>query len=305
MSSLIELVDPGAARVDVRAGDWRAAIAAAGDLLTRSGVAGESYTSAMIDNVDQHGPYIVIAPGFAFAHSRADASVTRTGMSIVRLAQPVEFGNATNDPVRLVLALAAVDANAHQDALATLATLLSDPEARRRLDEAATDADLRAALGDADSAPGAASTGMSTTAPTAAAAHPGDAHTSGAHAASSSTATSPGGTSHADSAPAASDEEAVASKGFILTVCGNGLGTSLFLKNTLEQVLDRWGWMSHMRVEATDTISAKGRAKEADLLLTSGAIAEALGDVGVPVEVVDDFTSQRQVDAALRRVYAV
>lgn len=284
MPSLIEFVDPGAARIDVPADDWRDAITAAGDLLIHSGVAGESYTAAMISNVEQHGPYIVIAPGFAFAHSRADASVTRTGMSIVRLARPVEFGNAANDPVHLVLALAAVDANAHQDALATLAQLLSNPERRQRLDEAATDAELRAALGDDTTPTSTAPASPSAAAPAGGGALPG--------------ASTP-------SAAATTDEGTVPSKGFILTVCGNGLGTSLFLKNTLEQVLDGWGWMSHMRVEATDTISAKGRAKEADLLLTSGAIAEALGDLGVPVEVVDDFTSQRQVDAALRRVYAV
>ncbi|WKD61284.1 Ascorbate-specific phosphotransferase enzyme IIB component [Corynebacterium ciconiae DSM 44920] len=95
------------------------------------------------------------------------------------------------------------------------------------------------------------------------------------------------------------------SKGKILTVCGNGLGTSLFLKNTLEQVLDQWGWTPYLTVEATDTISAKGRAGEADFLLTSGAIAATLGDVGVPVYVIDDFTSTQQVDTALRSLYDI
>ncbi len=91
----------------------------------------------------------------------------------------------------------------------------------------------------------------------------------------------------------------------ILTVCGNGLGTSLFLKNTLEQVLGTWGWASFINVEATDTISAKGRAKEADLIMTSGEIAKTLGDVGVPVKVIDNFTSTREIDAALRDSYDV
>lgn len=95
------------------------------------------------------------------------------------------------------------------------------------------------------------------------------------------------------------------SKHLILTVCGNGVGTSLFLKNTTEQVLDRWGWTPYLSVEATDTISAKGKAKDADVLLTSGAIAQALGDVGVPVEVIENFTSTTEIDAALRRLYAI
>ncbi|WP_313023378.1 PTS sugar transporter subunit IIA [Mobilicoccus sp.] len=285
MRSLTELIEPGSARVDVVATSRDEAIRAAGELLVRAGVAGDSYTQAMIDNVDEHGPYIVVAPGFAFAHSRPDSSVTRTGMSIVRLAEPVAFGHETNDPVTLVLALAAVDADTHQEALAALARLLGDPDRRRRLDAARTGEDLRAALGDT----GRPATGAaSRNAPTGAGEAPAT--------------TDPGSMPTGDTVPT---EDAVPSKGFILTVCGNGLGTSLFLKNTLEQVLDRWGWGAHVRVEATDTISARGRAGEADVLLTSGAIAEALGDVPAPVEVVDDFTSRAQVDAALRRVYAV
>lgn len=97
----------------------------------------------------------------------------------------------------------------------------------------------------------------------------------------------------------------MASKGKILTVCGNGLGTSLFLKNTLEQVLDEWGWGPYLNVEATDTISAKGRASEADFLLTSGEIAATLGDVGVPVYVIQNFTSTSELDAALRELYDI
>lgn len=88
-------------------------------------------------------------------------------------------------------------------------------------------------------------------------------------------------------------------------MCGNGLGTSLFLKNTLEQVLDRWGWGKLISVEATDTVSARGKAKDADLILTSGEIARALGDVGVPLVVIENFTSQREIDAALRASYDI
>ncbi|GAA1172525.1 PTS sugar transporter subunit IIB [Nesterenkonia xinjiangensis] len=91
----------------------------------------------------------------------------------------------------------------------------------------------------------------------------------------------------------------------ILTVCGNGLGTSLFLKNTLEQVLDTWGWSPFLTVEATDTISARGRASESVAILTSGEIARTLGDVGVPVRVVENFTSTAELDAALRDLYDV
>ncbi|WP_066908814.1 PTS sugar transporter subunit IIA [Millisia brevis] len=265
MSDLTDLLNEERIALDVQVDTRDEALRAAGGLLESGGIADRAYTDAMIDNVETNGPYIVVAPGFAFAHARPSEAVHRTGMSWIRLAKPVTFGHKTNDPVTLVVALAAVDATAHRSAMAALAKVLGDPQKRAALDSVATPAQLLELLDDRP----------------AASAEAAPASTSGAAAGSST------------------------SKNLILTVCGNGLGTSLFLKNTLEQVLGTWGWGSYITVEATDTISAKGRAKEADLILTSGEIAKTLGDVGIPVKVIDDFTSTREVDAALRDSYDV
>lgn len=285
MSSLSSLIDPAAVRLDAPAADWREAIRASGELLVATGATDPAYTDAMIRTVEEHGPYIVIAPGFALAHSRPDESVHRTALSFVRLAEPVAFGSAANDPVTLVMALAAADSSQHQAALAGLAGVLADPQGRRRLDEATTTDEVLAALGAEDAEPATAD-------------GTADADTSVADGAAARSA-------GASTAATPTDPDAVPSKKLLLTVCGNGLGTSLFLKNTAEQVLDRWGWSSHLDIQATDTISAKGRAKDADAILTSGAIADTLGDVGVRVEVIENFTSQTEIDAALRRIYAV
>ncbi|WP_052866121.1 PTS sugar transporter subunit IIA [Streptomyces niger] len=255
MPTLSELIPAGAVRLDVAAGDWREAVRVAGDLLVATGASTGEYTTEMIENVEENGPYIVLAPGFAFAHARPSPAVLKTGMSWVRLAEPVEFGHEANDPVTLVVGLAARDSGAHTDAMAALARLLADPESERALREAGTPEAVHAVLAGRD-APEQQSAG--------------------------------GGAVHK-----------------ILTVCGNGLGTSLFLKNTLEQVLDRWGWSRFVTVEATDTISAKGKAGGAVAILTSGEIARTLGDVGVPVKVVENFTSTGEVDRILRDTYDV
>lgn len=280
MSQLSDLIPPSAIRLDADAADWREAIRVSGELLVSAEVTDPAYTEAMIRTVEEHGPYIVIAPGFALAHSRPDESVHRTGMSFVRLAEPIAFGNAANDPVTLVMALAAADSSAHREALAALAGVLADPARRSLLDAARTREDVLAALGADGADPGERSAEDSR---------------SGAEA----------GTDTGSGTGAMVDADAVPSKKLLLTVCGNGLGTSLFLKNTAEQVLERWGWSSHLDVQATDTISAKGRAKDSDAILTSGAIADTLGEVGVRVEVIENFTSQAEIDAALRRIYAV
>ncbi|MDJ1137093.1 PTS sugar transporter subunit IIA [Streptomyces iconiensis] len=262
MASLSELLPTEAIRLDVPAADWREAVRVAGELLVANGTSTDVYTAEMIRNVEENGPYIVIAPGFAFAHARPSAAVRRTGMSWVRLAEPVEFGHEANDPVTLVVALAARDSGAHTAAMASLARLLGDPGTESALRDAPTPEALHLVLEQQDAGPARAGEGEEPRA----------------------------------TGPAVQK---------ILTVCGNGVGTSLFLKNTLEKVLDRWGWDRNITVEATDTISAKGKASEAAAILTSREIARTLGDVGVPVKVVEDFTSTSEVDRTLRDTYDV
>lgn len=266
MEDLKDLLPVEAVRLDVRAADWRAAIGAAGRLMVETGATTDEYTREMVANVEENGPYIVIAPGVAFAHSRPSPAVLSTGMSWVRLAGPVEFGHESNDPVTLVVALAAQDSAAHTSAMASLARLLGDPGTAAALAAAPTPEALHAVLA-----------GERTE----------------------------DGSGPEPSEPSAAPGSRAGSLHKILTVCGNGVGTSLFLKNTLEQVLDRWGWSRFVTVEATDTISAKGKASEAVALLTSREIARTLGDVGRPVKVVQDFTSTAEVDAVLRDTYDV
>ncbi|MDO5099008.1 MAG: PTS sugar transporter subunit IIA [Corynebacterium sp.] len=282
MSTISQFLAPSRITLDVPASTWQAAIRLAGDLLETEDVATADYTDAMIDTVKTKGPYIVIAPGFAFAHAQFSTAVKTTGMSVVRLREPVKFGHETNDPVRIVLALAATDHSAHLAAMGQMARVIGDVERRKALETAATPEEFLAIL---DTPTASATAKPQTTA--------------------QATAQATGGREVTPTSASTSVSDAVPSTGKILTVCGNGLGTSLFLKNSLDELLVRWGWAKYMSVEATDTISAKGKAKEADAILTSGAIAQALGDVGVPVRVIQDFTSLSEIDAALRSLYVV
>lgn len=136
---LSALLSERAVRIGATAADWRAAVRVSGEALVASGATDAGYTDEMIRTVEELGPYIVIAPGIALAHARPSPSVRHAGMSLVTLADPVEFGHKSNDPVRLVVGLAAPDADGHVSALATLADFLSD-EARREQLLAAPDA---------------------------------------------------------------------------------------------------------------------------------------------------------------------
>jgi PTS system ascorbate-specific IIA component len=97
----------------------------------------------MIATVEELGPYIVIAPGIALAHSRPSPAVLHAGMSLVTLARPVEFGHRQNDPVTLVVGLAAPDEEGHVQALSTLAEFLSEDSRRNVLLSAKTPEEIR------------------------------------------------------------------------------------------------------------------------------------------------------------------
>ena len=131
-------LDLASIRTHVSAADWQAAITLAGDALVAGSVTTYTYTAEMIAAVDKLGPYIVIAPGLAIAHSRPSPAVLRAGLSWITLEEPVSFGHKKNDPVSLVIGLAAPDHEGHLEMMQALAGVLMN-------------ADLLAALQAADS----------------------------------------------------------------------------------------------------------------------------------------------------------
>ncbi|MEY4296642.1 MAG: hypothetical protein RL016_488 [Actinomycetota bacterium] len=145
-AALAEALGEGSILVGARAADRTEAIRLSGELLVATGRATANYTDEMVRAVDEHGPYIVIAPGIALAHGRPSAEVLDTGLSLVTLAEPVVFGHATNDPVRLVIGLAAFDHNAHLGLMRELALALSDVATVNSLLNASQIEQVRAAL---------------------------------------------------------------------------------------------------------------------------------------------------------------
>ena len=106
--------------------DWQEAVHEAGSLLVNAGMVEPRYIGAMVQMVEDIGPYIVIAPGVALPHARPEDGVKNACMSLVTLSPPVNFGNEHNDPVELVVAFGTTDNEAHIEALTELARLLGD-----------------------------------------------------------------------------------------------------------------------------------------------------------------------------------
>lgn len=108
--------------------DWQNSIVKAGNiLLSHQDIEGR-YIEAMIQKVKDYGQYIVIAPGIAMPHARPEDGALRTSVAIMTLKEPVVFGHRQNDPVRIIICLAAVDNSAHLEALSDIADIFGDQE---------------------------------------------------------------------------------------------------------------------------------------------------------------------------------
>jgi PTS system ascorbate-specific IIA component len=137
----------GAIELAATVADWRAAVHRVGEVLTRSGSTTSRYGDEMVRMIQEHGPYVVIAPGLALAHARPGPSVLADGLAVVTLATPVNFGHPHNDPVRVVVGLAIKTADTHLAAVAQLANLFNDSNAIDELAAATTTAEVTRIMG--------------------------------------------------------------------------------------------------------------------------------------------------------------
>lgn len=128
------------------AASWREAVLEAGRALERRGAVDARYSRRMVEQIDVLGPYIVIAPGLALAHARPGNDVLADGLSVVTLAEPVVFGHSTNDPVAVVIGIAATQAHGHLGFVAGLADVLTRPDAVAALAAARTVLSINAVL---------------------------------------------------------------------------------------------------------------------------------------------------------------
>ncbi|MBW7981240.1 PTS ascorbate transporter subunit IIA [Enterobacillus tribolii] len=102
-------------RLQAEAETWQEAVKIGVDLLVNAGVVEPRYYQAILDGVTRFGPYFVIAPGLAMPHGRPEEGVLKTGFALVTLKTPLVFNHEENDPVDILITLAATDANTHQE----------------------------------------------------------------------------------------------------------------------------------------------------------------------------------------------
>ncbi|MEG0528840.1 MAG: PTS sugar transporter subunit IIA [Bacilli bacterium] len=103
--------------------NWKDAITLAAQPLLKEHAIEQEYIEQMIQSVEKHGPYIVLADGFALPHASAASGVNELSMSLLIVKQPVDL---LGKPVKLFMVLATIDNSSHMKALASLTEILYD-----------------------------------------------------------------------------------------------------------------------------------------------------------------------------------
>ena len=147
MSSVMDqALGQGSIKLQQSCVSWRETFELAGLGLVESSRTTSTYTDEMIQAFEELGPYMVIAPGIALAHGRPSEAVLETGLSLVTLSTPVVFGSTANDPVSLVVGLAAVDHDSHIELMAALSELLMSEDTVNFLLNAKNESEVRSYL---------------------------------------------------------------------------------------------------------------------------------------------------------------
>lgn len=105
--------------------NWEESIRIGSKPLLEEKLIEQTYVDKMIEKVKKFGFYVVLTENVAMPHSRPEDGVNETGMSLLKVDNPVKFGDSH---INLIFVLAAKDNNSHIDALTNLVELLNNEE---------------------------------------------------------------------------------------------------------------------------------------------------------------------------------
>lgn len=118
-----------------RVNDWKEAVAVSVKPLVEGNYVEQRYVDGIIQNTLEMGPYYIIADGVALLHGRPEQGVKHQQIGVTVMRQEVTFVNE-DAKARLLIVLAAENADSHIDAMRELAEILMDEEKVQKIIEA-------------------------------------------------------------------------------------------------------------------------------------------------------------------------
>ncbi|MCS5808217.1 PTS ascorbate transporter subunit IIA [Klebsiella pneumoniae subsp. pneumoniae] len=102
-------------RLQAEAETWQEAVKIGVDLLVAADVVEPRYYQAILDGVAAARPLFCDRSGISHAARAAGRGRQKTGFALVTLKKPLIFNHEDNDPVDILITMAAVDATTHQE----------------------------------------------------------------------------------------------------------------------------------------------------------------------------------------------
>ncbi|GGN64055.1 MULTISPECIES: PTS sugar transporter subunit IIA [Oceanobacillus] len=119
---------------------WEESIKKAAQPLLNEGLITSQYIQDMIDNIHKNGPYIVIVPGIAMPHAQNNGAVKKTGVSMLKLKNPVLYPE--DKEVSILIVLAAEDSDGHLELISNLSSMLIDDDIMESFKKAETEKEI-------------------------------------------------------------------------------------------------------------------------------------------------------------------
>lgn len=112
--------------------DWKEAITTVGKLMIKENKIKEGYIKNIIVNIEELGPYIIIAPGIALPHARPSEDVLENALALLKINNGVKF-TEDGENIYLIFCLAAKDSSSHIDIIEQLTLILNNDEKIEKL----------------------------------------------------------------------------------------------------------------------------------------------------------------------------
>ena len=127
---MLEKILEGNIQIMDSVSDWKESIRITGKSLLEKNIITENYIKAMIESIEKLGFYVILRENLAMPHARPEEGTLGTGVSLLKLNEPVYYGDSK---VQLVFVLATKDANSHLETLMQLMELFQDDESIDKL----------------------------------------------------------------------------------------------------------------------------------------------------------------------------
>jgi len=116
--------------------DWDEALHIVAQPLLQAQKIDERYVHVIRENISNgKANYLVLREGFALPHARPEDGVNETGMSLLKLEDPVYFNDDPSSPIYLIVLIASIDSETHLRALSTLVEYVAEDEDFEQLKE--------------------------------------------------------------------------------------------------------------------------------------------------------------------------